>query len=86
MRIQKAENATFQLASICSVQQSQSIHVIKKLFMAKIIPILLYGSPIWGSVPNNKIHLEDEDAVNKENVINLKMELKQKTLLSHPHI
>ena len=41
MRTQKAENATFQLASICSVHQSQSIYVIKKLFMAKIIPILL---------------------------------------------
>ena len=60
-RIQKAQNASFVIRQACSADNISSVELYRKLYEAKIFPILLYGSAIWGTATNNRLVITKKD-------------------------
>jgi hypothetical protein len=64
-RILKAQNAIYMIKRACASAETTSVEMYKKLFESKIFPILTYGSAIWGSPADNRIHLTSETEIDK---------------------
>jgi ribosomal protein L37AE/L43A len=64
-RILKAQNAIYMIKRACASAETTSIEMYKKLFESKIFPILMYGSAIWGSPADNRLHVTSETEIDK---------------------
>ena len=64
-RILKAQNAIYMIKRACASAEATSIQMYTKLFESKIFPILTYGSAIWGSPTDNRIHIKSDAEIDR---------------------
>lgn len=80
-RILKAQAAIFMIRKACQTdcQDIPSVELINTLFNSKIIPILTYGSSIWGPKSNNSTYCTFPSNERLTNKVSVQNYVEQKT-------
>ena len=77
-RVDKAQNAIFLLNSAINNGGTTSTTLHNRLFLAKIIPILMYGAPMWGPTTNLTVSFRPLSVITADKIEDLKRILSTK--------